>query len=131
MVHGPLVVAADHLTSNHAASLVCLFTNYALGPQTHYFHLTYYFEILAQFLGYISQNHSLSVRPCFECKIGSECQLRAPRGVSRNRDSLELKSKRHPELPKNTVNLGFSNCGTPATVQWYTGIVRKNQRARK
>jgi hypothetical protein len=25
---------------------------------------------------------------------------------------------------------GFSNCGTPATVQWYMGIIRKNQRGK-
>jgi hypothetical protein len=37
---------------------------------------------------------------------------------------------------KYDVNQGFSNCGTrstcgtPATVQWYTGLVRNNHRVK-
>jgi hypothetical protein len=34
-------------------------------------------------------------------------------------------------LGRKSLEQGFSNCGMPDTVQWYTRIVRKNQRIKK
>jgi hypothetical protein len=33
----------------------------------------------------------------------------------------------HYPVTIKSLNQSFSNCGTPATVQWYTRIIRKNQ----
>jgi hypothetical protein len=72
-------------------------------------------------LGNISENYSLSMGPWFECKIGSKCQLRALQGVSKNRDSLELKSKRRPALPKHT---GINYGGEKKIVKQKLGSIR-------
>jgi hypothetical protein len=43
----------------------------------------------------------------------------------------------YQQLKLHALYQGFSNCskhttsGTPATVQWYIGLVRKNQRIKK
>jgi hypothetical protein len=57
------------------------------------------------------------------------------RGVPRDTFcSLDVGSFPNPATDNMAVNQGVSNCGTrtasgtPVTVQWYTGFVRKNQR---
>jgi hypothetical protein len=62
-------------------------------------------------------------------------------GTCLERNNCALFSEKRDIRPKNyvhnAVNQGFSNCdtrtnsGTPATVQWYMGIVRKDQRITK